>query len=91
MEEKTSEKISLKGMVSIAFLKKERFTGSKKPMRYFLQKEEEQLKATVYPGPYCIEATPEEQMESAYFAFSKEGLEEAVDWLNRMYEEKYAC
>lgn len=83
------EKISLKGMVSIPFLKKERFTGSKKPMRYFLQKEEDQLKVTVYPGPYCIEATPEEVMEHEYFEFSEKGLEDAVEWLNKMYQEKF--
>ena len=83
------EKISLKGMVSIPFIKKERYTGSKKPMRYFLQKEEDKLKATVYPGPYCIEATPAELMESEFFEFSNEGLDAAVEWLNKMYEEKY--
>lgn len=81
--------ISLKGMVSIPFLKKERFTGSKKPMRYFLQKEDDKLKVTVYPGPYCIEATPEDVMEHASFEFSESGLESAVEWLNKMYEEKY--
>lgn len=83
------DEISLKGMVSIPFLKKERFTGSQKPMRYFLQKEGDQLKATVYPGPYCIEATPKELMEYKFFEFSEKGLEAAVAWLNKMYVEKY--
>lgn len=83
------DKISLKGLVSIPFLKKERFTGSKKPMRYFLQKEDDKLKVTAYPGPYCIEATPEEVMEHEFFEFSDSGLEAAVEWLNKKYEEKY--
>lgn len=81
--------IEVKGMLSISFLKKERFTGSCRKMRYMLCMEEGKIKAIVYPGPYCFEATPEEEKETEFFEASPEGLERAVDWLNQMYQEKY--
>ena len=81
--------IELKGMLSIPFLKKERFTGSCKKMRYMLCMEEGQIKATIYPGPYCFEMTPDEKKESEFFDASTDGLGMAVDWLNQMYREKY--
>lgn len=45
------DEISLKGMLSLPFLKKERFTGSWKTMRYMICKEEDKIKVVVYPGP----------------------------------------
>ena len=45
--------ISLKGIFSLALVKKERFCGSHGNMRYMLCKAEEQLQASVYPEPYC--------------------------------------
>ena len=83
------EEISVKGMLSLPFLKKERFTGSGKKMRYMICKEEEKIKAVVYPGPYCLEKTSDELKEAEVFDFSAEGLEQAVAWLNRVYREKY--
>lgn len=83
------EEICLKGMLSLPFLKKERFTGSWKTMRYMICKEGEKIKAVVYPGPYCLEKTPEEKKEAAYFAFTPEGLEEATAWLNQRYREHF--
>ncbi|MDD2958315.1 MAG: hypothetical protein PHR92_07275 [Lachnospiraceae bacterium] len=81
--------ISLKGMVSISFLKKERFSGTYQGMRYMLCMSEDKVKATVYPGPYCWEATPDDQKESKFFEASQEGLLKVVDWLNRIYGEKF--
>lgn len=78
--------ISLKGMVSLAFLKKERFTGSYGTMRYMLCMEEERLKAAVYPGPYCWEETPDDQKITEFFEGSALGLKSAVEWLNKMYD-----
>ena len=57
-------------------------------MRYVLDLEEGKIKAVVYPGPYCFEATPIEEMEIGYFDFSDEGLEQTVEWLNQRYEEQ---
>ena len=33
-----------------------------------------------------MELTPEEQKQRKEFAFTKEGVEEAADWLNEQYE-----
>lgn len=74
--------------VPIQFFKKEPYTGSMKGMRYRLNKEEEGLLVTVYPQPYCYEATPEEQKTKAVFPFSDEGISEAVDWINEQYVQK---
>lgn len=84
------QEISLKGMFSLALIKKERFAGSHKGMRYMLMLEDGKIKASVYPEPNCWEATPEEQKESEFFEYSDEGCQEAVAWLNRKYEEQYA-
>lgn len=83
------EEISLKGMFSLELIKKERYAGSHGGMRYMLQMEDSRMKATVYPEPYCWEATPEEQKQSEIFAYTQEGVGEMVAWLNRMYREQY--
>jgi hypothetical protein len=74
--------------VPIQFFKKEAYTGSMKGMRYRVNKIEEGLEAVVYPEPYCYEATPDEQKTKTVFAFSDEGLEQIVNWINQQYEEK---
>ena len=89
MTEKDENEISLKGMFSLALVKKERFCGSHGKMRYMLCTEDGKLKANIYPEPYCWEATPDEQKEAEFFEFSDEGIQSAVEWLNRMYCEKY--
>lgn len=89
--EKETEKdgISLRGMFGLALVKKEDYFGSYKGMRFRLGKEEDKLQATVYPEPYSWDATPQEQKESQLFSLSEEGIEEAVEWLNQMYQRKY--
>ena len=74
------------------------FTGSEKGMRYrvILQKEEKDedgsvvrekgLAASVWPEPFSYDRTPREQIETKVFAFSEDGREELVSWLNEMYE-----
>lgn len=84
------KEISLKGKFSLELIKKERFAGSFCGMRYMLMMEDGEMKATVYPEPYCWEATPEEQKVSARFPHTKEGIGEMVAWLNQKYREEYA-
>ncbi|MCC8137157.1 MAG: GNAT family acetyltransferase [Clostridiales bacterium] len=81
--------ITLKGQISLEFLKKRNFTGSCKKMRYNLFIEEGRLMAAVYPQPYCWECTPGEQKTFQSFEVSKEGLEAAVTWLNEIYEARF--
>lgn len=78
--------IDLKGIISIQLLKKSAFCGSDGKLRYRLYQqtieETEKLMATYWIGDYCWQATPDKDKISESFAFSTEGIYEAVDWLN---------
>lgn len=84
--------IDLYGIVSIPFLKKSVFSGSFQKMRYRLEKvvsdEGEKLRATYWWRDVCWEKVLEEEKHFAQFPFDKEGLAEAVAWMNRIYEEE---
>lgn len=58
-------------------------------MRYMICKEEDKIKVVVYPGPYCLEKTPDEKKEAAYFDFNAEGLAEVTVWLNQTYLSRF--
>ncbi|MCD8346714.1 MAG: GNAT family acetyltransferase [Lachnospiraceae bacterium] len=77
---------TLKGQISLGFLKKSNFTGSYREMRYNLFIKDDKLMAATYPQPYCWECTPEEQKTYQSFEVSAEGLDAAVAWLNESYE-----
>ena len=77
-----NEKIDLSGVFSLAYIKKTRYTGSFHSMRYLLALKDGQISATIYPGPYCFEVTPDDEKETKLFEYSPEGLTETVDWLN---------
>ncbi|MCI8454219.1 MAG: hypothetical protein HFE84_06350 [Lachnospiraceae bacterium] len=81
-------------MVSIPYLKKAVFTGSHKGMCFLLRSqtsgEDMLLQAAAWPGPFNFSATDEEKKVYQEFAFSEEGLLEAVDWLNESYEKEHA-
>lgn len=79
--------IEIKAIMSLPFLKKERFTGSYHGMQYRLEKTGDEIKATVFPGPLCFELTADETKESATFPFDGEGLDAAIAWLNQKYDE----
>lgn len=76
--------------LSLNFMKKEDFTGSYQGIRFLLRQEtveeEKKLKVYVWSEPFGFDATPNEQKLSEFFAFSEEGLAEAIDWLNERYE-----
>ncbi len=65
-------------------------------MHYRLEKHEEDhegeaetvLLATVFPGPYSSDNTPDEEKVKKTFSFSNEGIQDAVDWFNASYDEK---
>lgn len=86
--------IDLDGMVSIPFLKKTVFTGSHKRMNFMLKKqsddEGDKLQAIVWPGPFIFSVTEEEKKVFHDFAFSPDGLKDAVQWLNEHYENEYS-
>lgn len=70
------------------YIKKERQSGSYRGMRFSFSKTEEGLAVTAYPEPFCLEATAEEKRITRSFSFSNEGLDDAVAWLDELYEEK---
>lgn len=76
--------------LSLNFVKKEDFTGSYRGMRFMLHQEtveeEKKLRVYLWSEPLGFEATPDEQKISQLFAFSEEGLGEAIDWMNENYE-----
>lgn len=72
------------------YIKKERQSGSFSGMRFTFAKEEDSLAVTAYPEPFCLEATPDDRKEKKTFAFTGEGLDAAIDWLNALYQEKQA-
>ena len=90
--------IDLHGDISIPFLKKSRFTGSYRGMRYELdgqqykhrkeepEKTETVLRAVVWPEPLAYDRTPEEKKHSRDFPFETEGIWQAVAWLNEEHE-----
>lgn len=94
--------IDLSGMISIPFLKKSVFTGSYAGMRYLLRKNEKVIEeaegdepartetvltAVIWPEPFNYVTTAEDKKHSREFAFSQEGIQNAVTWMNEEYEQ----
>lgn len=77
--------------LSLNFVAKEDFTGSHKGMRFMLRKEvideEQKLKVYIWSEPFCFDVTPKEQKLFALFAFSEDGLAQAINWMNGQYEQ----
>lgn len=68
--------------LSVNFLKKENYSGSCQGTRFYLTAKDDALKACIYPEPWCFEVTPDEQKTWKEFPFTKEGLKEAVMWID---------
>ncbi len=75
--------------LSLNFVKKEDFTGSHKGMRFLLRQEtvdeEKRLKVFVWREPFGFAATPDEKKLTESFAFSEEGLAQAIAWMNEKH------
>lgn len=84
--------VSKDDILSLEFLKKSEYTGCSEGMRYRIEKVENEegkmLKATVWPEPLNFLMTPEEEKRSNMFAFSEDGVEDAVRWMNNVYFEE---
>ncbi|MCC8162947.1 MAG: hypothetical protein LIO86_07235 [Lachnospiraceae bacterium] len=69
----------------LPFYKKEAFTGSDRGLRFWIGKvegnEETILRAIVWPEPFALKHTPDEQKVRKDFAFSEEGLDSAYAWI----------
>ncbi|MCR4567136.1 MAG: hypothetical protein K5769_03730 [Pseudobutyrivibrio sp.] len=78
-------------LLSIGYYKKApSFTGSDKNKHYKIERfkpedaDADQFMATIWPGPFSSENTPDEKKQSRLAEFSEEGLQELVDWMNQI-------
>lgn len=72
------------------YIKKEEYSGSMSGMRYMLKKvktdDEEKIRVTIWPEPYNINRTPDDEKQFTDVPLSEKGVEQAADWLNEQYE-----
>ncbi|MDD6811453.1 MAG: hypothetical protein PUD93_06280 [Lachnospiraceae bacterium] len=72
------------------YIKKEEYSGSMDGMRYMLRRikveEEDKIRVTIWPEPFGIHKTPEEEKQWIDVPMTTEGVEQAADWLNEQYE-----
>lgn len=84
--------LELKDFMPINFLKKEKFTGCHKGLRFRMEKLEENeetfLFVSVWPEPYSYDFTPEEEKEHLKTSFDADGIARGVDWINERLTEK---
>lgn len=74
------------------YIKKEEYSGSMDGMRYMLKRvksgEDDVIRVTVWPEPFNLLRTPEEQKTSVEVPLTAEGVDQAADWINGQYEER---
>lgn len=84
--------IERKDILGIPYLKKTTFTGSHEGMRFrfaLVENEDgQQLEVCAWEAPYAYEFTAEEKKQRKHTAFSEEGIEEGIHWLNELWQEK---
>ena len=85
--------ITTEEVLNMNFYKKEKFTGSYRGMRYLLMKDQSEEEQTIFrcyiwPGPYNFAATPDDQKLSRTFPFTREGKQQAVDWMNEQWKSR---
>ncbi len=74
------------------YIKKEEYSGSMEGMRYLLKKVkseesgEDVICVTIWPEPLGVAKTPAEKKESIEVPLTKEGVDQAADWLNEQYQ-----
>ena len=83
--------IERKRLLSLGYYKKApSFTGSDKNKCYKIENihpeesEDDLFQATIWPGPYSSENTPDEVKQKNTAPFTEEGLQELVDWMNQI-------
>ena len=88
-------------ILSMEYLKKTEFTGSTEGMRYRLEKKESKMTSdsgeeitvknllcTIWPEPFNFHTTPDSEKETREFSFDRDGVEDAVAWMNdRLFSE----
>lgn len=76
--------------ISVQYIKKVEYTGGYKGMRYMIKNcGEGMMETSVWPEPLCYAKADKETMIKKQFPLTNEGKEEAVNWLNELYKEKF--
>ena len=79
-------------ILSIPYLKKTTFCGSYQGMRFLFKLEKGEEKNTLavicWPEPYSFDLTKDEAKTRQEFEFSEEGIQNAVDWLNEIWQQR---
>lgn len=74
------------------YIKKEEYSGSMDGMRYMMKRvkgeEADVIRVIIWPEPYGIHRTPEEEKQFTEVPLTEEGVAQAADWLNEQYEEQ---
>ena len=78
-------------LLSLGYYKKApSFTGSDGNKCYKIERfreddsDEDQFKASIWPGPFSSENTPDEKKQVRLAPFTEEGLVELVEWMNNI-------
>ena len=83
--------IERKDILSLPYLKKTTFSGSYQGMRFLMQMEKGEEKTALvvfyWQEPYSFAMIKEEEKKYKEFPFSEEGIVQAIDWLNQIWEQ----
>lgn len=65
------------------------YSGSYRGMRFVMTPVEDKIHTTIWPEPWCLEKTPDEEKQSEDFVLSEEGLSQAKNWLEQQYDAQF--
>lgn len=80
-----------KKLIPVGGLRREPFSGCHGGMRYYFKIDDskETFTVTVYPEPWSFDKTPDEDKDkSEPFPMSDQGMDNAIGWLYKKYDEK---
>ena len=76
-------------MVTLGYIKKERYTGSGGGLRYYIKKKapaegeegETVIEICIWNEPFSFECTPDEEKHYRQYPFNEDGLSDALDYI----------
>lgn len=88
-----TDRITRRDILPLSFLKKSAYTGSKRGLRYKMEKAETKaetenessktvLRVYTWRGIFAFDNTPENEMTVKDFEFNDAGIDSALDYLN---------
>ncbi len=92
-----SEKVTRRDVLPLSFLEESPYTGSKKGLRYKMEKriiedgenkETACLRLYTWHGRFSFDNTDESEIDTIDFEFSDKGIDNAIDRLNSILEER---